>query len=198
MNLENIHISDSKSILEMGMWYRYYHFKTERSRNELVEFYLPIVKSISGYIFYKRAANDLPFEDYYQYGVVGLLKAIDRFQLDGRAAFATYATYRIKGEIYSGLATLTEKRAQSEFRKRLLNERINTLVIKDGAKGNFEELLNLTISVALGYLIQGTYDNEGFIKSDDFPYNSNVITQVTERLSTAVETLPEKEYLVIK
>ena len=64
-------------------------------RERLVELHLPLVHYLA------KRFNDRgqPLEDLVQVGSVGLLKAIDRFDLERKVAFSTYATPTIVGEI---------------------------------------------------------------------------------------------------
>ena len=64
-------------------------------RDELVKLHLPLVEH-----FARRFLNrGEPFDDLLQVGTIGLIKAIDRFDLDRGVEFSTYATPTIVGEI---------------------------------------------------------------------------------------------------
>jgi RNA polymerase sigma-B factor len=64
-------------------------------RDELVRLHLPLVEH-----FARRFLNrGEPYDDLLQVGTIGLIKAIDRFDLDRGVAFSTYATPTIVGEI---------------------------------------------------------------------------------------------------
>lgn len=64
-------------------------------RERLAELHLPLVQFLA-----KRFGDrGEPLEDLVQVGSVGLLKAIDRFDLDRQVEFSTYATPTIVGEI---------------------------------------------------------------------------------------------------
>src|SRR5487761_149433 len=67
----------------------------ERLRDELVVAHLNLVR----YLAVKFANRGEPLDDLIQVGTVGLLKAIDRFDLDRGVEFTTYATPTIVGEI---------------------------------------------------------------------------------------------------
>src|SRR4051794_39802650 len=69
----------------------------ERSyyRDELVRLHLPLVEH-----FARRFLNrGEPFDDLLQVGTIGLIKAIDRFDVERGVEFSTYATPTIVGEI---------------------------------------------------------------------------------------------------
>lgn len=63
----------------------------------IVECSMDIVKKITHNTQYKSAS--LNYEDIFQAGILGLLKAIDTYDADSNASFITYATHFIKGEI---------------------------------------------------------------------------------------------------
>jgi len=198
MTFLEIQITDAKAMLELDIWYRFSRKKDLQTRNELTSFYLPFVKQVSGYIYRKRATQEIEYEEYYHFGVVGLLEAIDRYQFNSNAVFTTYATYRIKGSIYSGLSSLTEKRSQYKYKNKLLQESIESLQANENDGSTFEELVNITIGIALGYLMQGTYNpQESNFTTGDQPYQYNELKQLTNRLQDVVESLPEKENMVV-
>ena len=66
-----------------------------QARDELVEENLPLVRFLTRR-FVGRGAEG---EDLFQYGCIGLLKAIDRFDPDYSVRFSTYAVPVILGEI---------------------------------------------------------------------------------------------------
>lgn len=68
------------------------------SREEKILKYLPLVKFIAGRIMVKKIPY-LDIDDIYQYGVIGLIDAIDRYDPLRGVKFETYASIRIRGEI---------------------------------------------------------------------------------------------------
>ncbi len=65
------------------------------ARDDLVRLHLPLVEHCA-----RRFRNrGEPFEDLFQVGTIGLIKSIDRFELDRAVEFSTYATPTIIGEI---------------------------------------------------------------------------------------------------
>ncbi len=67
----------------------------EQLRAELVDQYIGLVEFLA-----RRFKNrGEPLEDLTQVGMIGLLKAIDRFELDREVEFSTYATPTVVGEL---------------------------------------------------------------------------------------------------
>ena len=94
-----------KAIELKDMWRRYKSTGDERARERLVVAYSPLVKYVSG-----RMASGLPAHveeaDLISYGLVGLINAIERFELEREIKFETYAITRIKGAIIDELRSL--------------------------------------------------------------------------------------------
>jgi RNA polymerase sigma factor for flagellar operon FliA len=71
-------------------------------RRTLVELHAPYVRNIAGKIK-KTLPKEISFEELYEYGIIGLLEAADRFDPSLGAHFTTFAYYRVRGAIYDGL-----------------------------------------------------------------------------------------------
>jgi RNA polymerase sigma-B factor len=67
----------------------------EEAREELVEIYRPLAEYLARRFF----GRGEPIEDLTQVASIGLLKAIDRFDLERGVKFSTYATATIVGEL---------------------------------------------------------------------------------------------------
>ena len=75
---------------------RAYHEDGDRAaRDRLVEEMLPLVRSLAA----RYAGRGEQVEDLVQVGAIGLIKAIDRFDLDRGVELTTYAVPTIVGEI---------------------------------------------------------------------------------------------------
>ena len=66
-----------------------------RARDELVTMHLPLVQ----YLARRFRDRGEPLEDLVQVGTIGLIKAVDRFDIERGVEFSTYATPTIVGEI---------------------------------------------------------------------------------------------------
>ena len=66
-----------------------------RVRDRLVEMHLPLVE----YLARRFAGRGEPLDDLVQVGTIGLIKAVDRFDVERGVEFSTYATPTVVGEI---------------------------------------------------------------------------------------------------
>ena len=94
-----------KAIELKDLWRRYKASGDDRARERLVVAYSPLVKYVAG-----RMASGLPAHveeaDLISYGLIGLISAIERFDLEREIKFETYAIPRIKGAIIDELRSL--------------------------------------------------------------------------------------------
>ncbi len=74
---------------------RYHRDGDPTAREALVERHLPLVRSLAR----RYAGRGEALEDIEQVGAIGLIKAIDRFELEREVSLATYATPNVVGEI---------------------------------------------------------------------------------------------------
>jgi len=94
-----------KAVELKDLWRRYKQDNDERARERLVVAYSPLVKFIAG-----RMASGLPSHveeaDLISYGLIGLIGAIERFDLEREIKFETFAVARVKGAIIDELRSL--------------------------------------------------------------------------------------------
>src|SRR4026209_1667622 len=94
-----------KAIELKDLWRRYKTDGSDKAREQLVVAYSPLVKYVAG-----RMSSGLPAHveeaDLISYGLIGLINAIERFELEREIKFETYAVTRIKGAIIDELRSL--------------------------------------------------------------------------------------------
>jgi len=97
-------VTDAKRALDDGrgrveedraLFARYLDKRDPVDREMLVERFLPLARQLARR--YQRPEE--PFDDLFQVACLGLVKAIDRFELDREVAFSSYAVPTILGEI---------------------------------------------------------------------------------------------------
>ena len=88
-------LDSSRSWKDRTLFERYVDKRDPVDRQLLIERFLPLARQLAGR--YRRAAE--PFDDLFQVACVGLIKAIDRFDLEREIAFSTFAVPTILGEL---------------------------------------------------------------------------------------------------
>jgi len=77
--------------------------RDEAARDRIVNAHLDLVRGVLG----RLKGTDLSREDLFQDGVIGLIKAVDRFDPDEGVRFSTYATYWVRAEIQTSMGLET-------------------------------------------------------------------------------------------
>jgi RNA polymerase sigma-B factor len=180
--------------------FRAYHSSTEeeeraRLRSQLVDQYIGLVEFLA-----RRFRNrGEPLEDLVQVGTIGLLKAIDRFDLEREVEFSTYATPTVVGELKrhfrdKGWAVRVPRRLQelhlelSKIVNRLGQElgRSPTVLEIAEAAGTNEETVLEGLEIAQAYNFTSL---DAPIDSDD-----SGSTSFADQLGTEDEHLENLEY----
>ena len=188
---------------EADLWSAYTRQRDSEARLALIERYVPLAKRVASQLYKRRHDDMVEFGDYMQYALVGLIEAIDRYDPDREAAFATFAMYRIRGTILNGLEKATERNEQIAYRQRLRKERIESVADQTGAKPSneiFAELVDVAIGLAVGYMLEGTnmVANERNESDEKHGYNSTMLSQIKNQLCHLVDTLPARERTIIR
>src|SRR3954462_13251534 len=62
------------------------------SRNALIEYYLPLCRTIAAGLYARRGGLEVEFLDYMQFATIGMIEAVERFDPALGNAFNTFAT----------------------------------------------------------------------------------------------------------
>lgn len=87
------------------LWEDFFKQRSEKNRNRLIEYYLPIVKYTAERI-YMKLPEKVEVDDLISAGIFGLMDAIDAFDPKRGVKFATYCTPRIRGAILDELRSM--------------------------------------------------------------------------------------------
>src|SRR5215212_1729643 len=112
---------------EQRLWKAFNEQHSQDARNLLIDHYLPLSGKIAKMLYAKRGGLEVEFVDYLQQAAQGLIEAIDRFDPTRGVAFEAYAALRIRGAVLNSLTAMSEKYAQLSLRKRLRQERVESL-----------------------------------------------------------------------
>jgi RNA polymerase sigma factor FliA len=94
-----------KAVELRELWRRYKDEGDERARERLVVAYSPLVKFIAGRMA-SGLPSHVEEADLISYGLLGLIGAIERFDPDREIKFETFAVARVKGAIIDELRSL--------------------------------------------------------------------------------------------
>lgn len=188
-------------------------------RNELVLNYTPLIK----YIAMRMAARlpaQISVDDLISCGIIGLIDAINKFDLSKNVQFKTYAEFRIKGAMLDELRAL-DWVPRSVRRKITDLERIYADLEKQHGRpatdeeaacglglnlDEFHRLLDETKAVTfmdIEFLRQNSSEAgdpslaEFFAMDDRDPFAAINMTQIRELIARAIQELPEKEKLTV-
>lgn len=164
---------------------------------------------------YARTEQVLEETDLVQYGLIGLLDAIERFEPNKGVKFETYAMTRIRGSMLDGLRKLdwvprsvrkrklTAQKAVGEMES-VANRSFSSLQIATKLSMTLDEYNDL-INDARGFEAEGrlNYEEENELlqgipadRTSD-PYEIVAAEETRARLIAAVESLPKRDRLII-
>lgn len=194
-----------------SIWKEYQQTKNLDIKKYLIEYYIDLVKLVSGRLgIYLNYYVDL--EDLMSYGIIGLIDAIDKFDLTKNIQFNTYASLRIRGAILDEIRKLdwvprSLRKKQKDFSKvyaELENQLGKTPSDEQMAKAlqlpldEYYDLLNETNIVNL--ISIEDYELESYNLKDTkeiSPEEHMQKQELKKMLALGIDDLPDRERTVI-
>ena len=206
-------------VSEEKLWRRYKEEDSQAAKEELVLRYLPLVKHIVAKVII-NLPDKFSFEYLVNYGILGLLDALDRFDVQRNIKFSTYAVPRVKGTIYDELRSLDWVPQSVRREAKKLTQVYIDLENKLGRNPSDEELreeldldkkefrkllnkVNIPDNVSLDKIIFPNKDGKLTIKDlipasdSEKPENLFQYNRMKEILGQAIDKLPKKEKIVV-
>ena len=188
-------------------------------RNELILTYTPLIKYIAARLAARLPAQ-VSLDDLISCGIIGLIDAINKFDVSKNVQFKTYAEFRVKGAMLDELRALdwvprsvrrktTDlEKAYADIEKQTGRPATDEEVAQTMGLGldDFYKLLDETKSVTfmdIEFLRQkATEANdptlaETFAMDDRDPFTAINLSQIRELIAGAISDLPEKEKLTV-
>lgn len=203
------------------LWERFKESADPSARERLIIHYSPLVKYVAGRVSV-GLPNTIEQADLTSYGIFGLIDAIEKFDPSRNIKFETYAINRIRGAIIDELRAVDwiprsvrskareVERALAQLQSELhrpptdgeLAEKLGVSI--DDLQQNLNRI-NLVSVVALDELLGGTGEKGESLSLVDTledpgaadPVASFESIEMRHILAKAVETLPERERLVV-
>ena len=200
-------------------WERFLTKKDPKAKAELAQKYLPLVNYIVGKISMGLPSH-VESADLESIGVLGMLKALDRFDPSKDVKFETYASYRIKGAIFDYLRKqdflsrpLRKKAICLEEASEKIRQRTNRVPTVDELaeemKVDKDEVYQIMWKSSSSYVIpldkeNSVQDEEGATPLGDTisdlkrnPEEEFAHKDLETELTAAIEDLPEKQKLTL-
>lgn len=209
--------SNTEHLSNFRIWKLWKVDKDISAKKDLIENYLPLVHFVSSRISVGMPKN-VSHDDLASYGIMGLIDAVEKFDIDRGLQFETYASWRIRGAIIDGLRqgdwiprSVREKSKKIEDAYQKLEQKYLRTVSDDEiseylniSKKEFQQMLQETgittvfsledpikedeLETRMSMLVDENAKNPGETVHDHF---------IKESLTKAIDRLTEKERIVV-
>jgi len=158
-----------------------------KTKKELVLEHLPLVKKVANKIYNRIPEGVVDFEELVNTGVIGLIKAIDRYD-EKKAKFSTYAYIKIRGEILDYLRKL-------DFLPRSVRGKIKKGEVEDLKEeiASFISIEEKLFSESDRFTIKDT-----LVSSNPTPEEELILNDMKSRLADAISRLSDREKLILQ
>jgi len=193
--------------------------RSPQAKERAIKAFLPLVKHIVGRLrIYENGT--LRREDIYQFGVVGLLTALERFRPEYGVIFKTFAYKRIYGEIIDAMRregllnkeqiriqkmlALTGEKLRAEFgREPTAKEIYEQAGVSEERYDQIQELLEASYTLSLDDGVAAD-ENESILRKDTIVDEDQIppdvaldLAGIKEELKSIVQDLPERQRLIL-
>jgi RNA polymerase sigma factor for flagellar operon FliA len=179
--------------------------------------HLPVVRFLARRI-HERLPQHVDMEDLVSAGMIGLLDAFAKFDPRKKVQFRSYAQFRIRGAILDSLRTLDWSPRELRRKGRAVEEAIRVLTARLGrppgeaevsaemtlSLGEYQQLLGDLKGLEIGTLHVERNEDSGeeelaYVpgRPEDDPLFHCLRGELQERLTEAIENLPERERMVM-
>ena len=196
------------------LWKDFSGSRSLELRNQLVLYYVHLVKSIVLRMVptYRKYVD---FDDLMSCGLIGLMDAIDKFDLKKEVKFETYATLRIKGEIIDQIRKQDWAPISLRQKIKKIEEGFEHLELEHGraaTESEVAEYVSMNVEdvkktldeshtfnlICLDEILVDRVRSEELLASrEGSPEDSYEAGEMKEVLAQYVDALPEKERLVV-
>lgn len=203
----------------LALWRTYKETHAPDLHEKLILQYAPLVNKVVGRMGL-NPEGAVEWGDLINYGILGLIDAIDRFEPERGFAFQTFASLRIRGAVLDALRQLDPLGRQARRRVREAKEVIQRLTgalgripedeeVADEMGMTLEQYQNVLLDanfvlLSLDQPMQGADDDQRLRLADliEDPQAVDTLTQVEkadlyERLASAIQSLPRRDQILL-
>lgn len=162
-------------------------------REEIIMRYLPLVHFVLGRLGLSQTAGQ-DYEDAVSQGIIGLIEAVDRYDLAYGTQFSTYATLRIRGKVIDQLRAHDWLSRGARQRARKIQNAIDTLWEKFQRQPTDEELADF-LNLDENSYRQALLDSSHTLVSLDTAVvnDGNEVISLHELLADEVQQDPDEQ-----
>ncbi len=196
------------------LWLQFKLKNDRDAKDQLIVEYVELVRIIAGRLFTSFNSN-VEYDDLVSYGVLGLIDAIEKFDIDKHVKFETYANIRIRGAIVDQIRAMDWIPRSTRQKYKQLEDAMSKLHGIHGAEVDNQLIadeMNLTLaelsklmgevsSLSVMSLDEKVAENSNFSIRDkdiDGSPEKKLFEGETKRLLVErIESLPERERMII-
>jgi len=196
------------------LWIDYSKTRDVSVRNQIILKYVYLVKHIVNRMW-GSYSHLKQMEDLVSCGVIGLIDAIERYDLSRGVKFETYAYFRIRGEIIDQIRKSDWIPKNIRMQAKKIEQTMALLEDKLGKQPSEQEIADhMSMRIEDFQKIMGQFHSLSMVSLDehlsDATSSSTLVADKTESperftgdnemrevLTNAIETLPEKEKIVL-
>lgn len=195
------------------------HCFVSRERDQLIMKHAPLVKNVVGRMTSKLPIDASEREGLVNVGIIGLIKAFEKFDKTRNVKFATYATFRIRGAVLDELRARDWVPLSVRRKDRKLEQTFHALKQSLGRPPAEEEVANyLGVTLEQYFNLLDNAKSISLISREDLtpdyieahsvsdvvkvvecgnPLDAFVGKELKNRLKSAIDDLPERARLLI-
>jgi len=132
-------MAQSMAAAETVLWQRYKADGDLDAREQLILQHLDLVKYIAGRMAV-RVPSSVSEDDLLGWGVLGLMDAVEKFDLEQNIKFATYAAFRVRGAIVDEIRSLDWAPRTLRLRARQVDAAVEQLRAEYGREPTIDEI----------------------------------------------------------
>lgn len=192
---------------------------TKKERDQLIIKYVPLVKNVVGRITARLPSHVADREDLLHVGIIGLMSALEKYDVNRNVQFETYARFRIRGAVLDEMRSRDWVPRSTRSKDNKLEAAFEKLQAKLGRFPDEEEIAEfLKMTMEEYYQLLDESRCITMISSEDLPGDyldslsrdeimetidhGNPLellknSELKEGMKRAVNQLPEKERLVL-
>ena len=180
------------------LWLRWRQERNIAARDALIVHYSPWARLVARDVYIRVYLMRDAWHDCVQNALLGLMEAIDRFDLDRGVAFQPFARLRVRGAVFDGLRVLRSSHLELDcgpsYRAAAAKERVESLN-EDSDADPLEAFIATTVGLGLGFLLD-MQSMPGCIQPPD-AYAELEKAQLSASISKSLEQLPERDRSIV-